>query len=169
MLEFSQARFSTGLAHSTLKVYVAAIATYHAPLGGLSVGKTTERFLQWRPGSLCLVVDLDAILWSRVLWSPLAFGSQGSLNLRYGGLQGLLAGVPVQDICDAGGWSTPLTFPGSTTWLCEPLLAHLFPCHSCAFHTLSRDLQVWRRGHLVPHSVYDAARVPGGERPRLRM
>ncbi len=55
-------------------------------------------------------------------------------------------------------------FPGSTTWLCEPLLARLFPCHSCAFHTLSRDLQVWRRGHLVPHSVYDAApegNVPG--------
>ncbi len=40
MLEFSQARFSVGLAHSTLKVYMAAIATYHAPLGGLSVGKT---------------------------------------------------------------------------------------------------------------------------------
>ncbi len=67
-------------------------------------------------------------------------------------------------------------FPGSTTWLCEPVLARLFPCHSCAFHTLSiavhsthRDLQVWRRGHLVHHSVYDAARNPGGERPRLRM
>ncbi len=41
-------------------------------------------------------------------------------------------------------------FPGSTTWLCEPPLACLFPCHSCAFHTLSRDLQVWRRGYLVP-------------------
>ncbi len=22
-----------------------------------------------------------------------------------------LAGVPIQDICDAAGWSTPLTFP----------------------------------------------------------
>ncbi len=40
VLEFLQARFSAGLAHSTLKVYVAAIAAYHAPLGGLSVGKT---------------------------------------------------------------------------------------------------------------------------------
>ncbi len=55
-------------------------------------------------------------------------------------------------------------FPGSTTWLCEPLLACLFPCHSCAFHTLSRDLQVWRRGHLVPHSVSTQLDVPGGER-----
>ncbi len=40
VLEFLQARFSTGLAHSTLKVYVAALAAYHAPLGGFSVGKT---------------------------------------------------------------------------------------------------------------------------------
>ncbi len=40
MLEFLQAHFSAGLAHSTLKVYVAAIAAYNAPLGGLSVGKT---------------------------------------------------------------------------------------------------------------------------------
>ncbi|KAI2650236.1 UDP-2,3-diacylglucosamine hydrolase [Labeo rohita] len=39
VLEFLQARFSTGLSHSTLKVYVAAISDYHAPLGGLSVGK----------------------------------------------------------------------------------------------------------------------------------
>ncbi|KAL0163648.1 hypothetical protein M9458_039401, partial [Cirrhinus mrigala] len=39
VLEFLQARFSTGLSHSTLKAYVAAISAYHAPLGGLSVGK----------------------------------------------------------------------------------------------------------------------------------
>ncbi len=35
-----QACFSTGLSHSTLKVHVVAITAYHAPLGGLSVGKT---------------------------------------------------------------------------------------------------------------------------------
>ncbi|KAI2644940.1 Transposon Ty3-G Gag-Pol polyprotein [Labeo rohita] len=39
VLEFLQDQFSTGLAHSTLKVYVAAIAAYHAPLGGTLVGK----------------------------------------------------------------------------------------------------------------------------------
>ncbi|KAI2647016.1 Transposon Ty3-G Gag-Pol polyprotein [Labeo rohita] len=39
VLEFLQSRLSAGLSHSTLKVYVAAIAAYHAPLGGLSVGK----------------------------------------------------------------------------------------------------------------------------------
>ncbi len=32
VLEFLQARFSAGLTHSTLKVYVVAIAAYHAPL-----------------------------------------------------------------------------------------------------------------------------------------
>ncbi len=39
VMEFLQARFSAGLTHSTLRVYVAAIAAYHAPLGGQSVGK----------------------------------------------------------------------------------------------------------------------------------
>ncbi|KAL0153790.1 hypothetical protein M9458_050906, partial [Cirrhinus mrigala] len=37
VLEFLQDRFSAGLAHSTLKVYVAAIAAYHALLAGSSV------------------------------------------------------------------------------------------------------------------------------------
>ncbi len=47
VLEFLQARFSTGLTHSTLKVYVVAIAAYHDPLGGQSVGKDplVTRFL----------------------------------------------------------------------------------------------------------------------------
>ncbi|KAI2661494.1 Gag-Pro-Pol polyprotein [Labeo rohita] len=40
VLGFLQARFSTGLTHFTLKVYVVVISAYHAPLGGLSVGKT---------------------------------------------------------------------------------------------------------------------------------
>ncbi|KAL0161017.1 hypothetical protein M9458_044742, partial [Cirrhinus mrigala] len=39
VLEFLQDRLSAGLSHSTLKVYVAAIAAYHAPLCGLSMGK----------------------------------------------------------------------------------------------------------------------------------
>ncbi len=48
VLEFLQARFSDGLTYSTLKVYVAAIAAYHAPLGGQSVGKDplVTRFLR---------------------------------------------------------------------------------------------------------------------------
>ncbi len=48
VLEFLQARFSAGLSHSTLRVYVAAIASYHAPMGGQSVGKDPliTRFLR---------------------------------------------------------------------------------------------------------------------------
>ncbi|KAL0161370.1 hypothetical protein M9458_045095, partial [Cirrhinus mrigala] len=48
VLEFLQDRLSAGLSHSTLKVYVAAIAAYHAPLGGLSVGRNplVTRFLR---------------------------------------------------------------------------------------------------------------------------
>ncbi len=47
VLEFLQARLSTGLAHSTLKVYVAAISAHHASLGGQSAGKNPliTRFL----------------------------------------------------------------------------------------------------------------------------
>ncbi|KAL0154075.1 hypothetical protein M9458_050534 [Cirrhinus mrigala] len=47
VLGFLQDRFSTGLAHSTLKVYVVVISAYHAPLGGSSVGRNplVTRFL----------------------------------------------------------------------------------------------------------------------------
>ncbi|KAL0157275.1 hypothetical protein M9458_048521, partial [Cirrhinus mrigala] len=47
VLGFLQDQFFTALAHSTLKVYVAAISTYHAPLGGSSVGRNPliTRFL----------------------------------------------------------------------------------------------------------------------------
>ncbi|KAL0151772.1 hypothetical protein M9458_052923 [Cirrhinus mrigala] len=37
VLEFLQARLATGLSHSTLKVYVAAISAFHSPLDGHSV------------------------------------------------------------------------------------------------------------------------------------
>ncbi|KAI2644431.1 hypothetical protein H4Q32_026721 [Labeo rohita] len=48
VLEYLQDQFSTGLAHSTLRVYVTAISAYHAPLGGMSVGKDplVVRFLR---------------------------------------------------------------------------------------------------------------------------
>ncbi|KAL0148119.1 hypothetical protein M9458_056589 [Cirrhinus mrigala] len=64
VLEFLQSRLSAGLSHSTLKVYIAAISAYHAPLGGLSVGKDplVTRFLH---GALRLrpprVGDLQAL------------------------------------------------------------------------------------------------------------
>ncbi|KAI2665856.1 Transposon Ty3-G Gag-Pol polyprotein [Labeo rohita] len=48
VLEFLQDRLSAGLTHSTLKVYVAGIVAYHAPLDGLSVGRNplVTRFLR---------------------------------------------------------------------------------------------------------------------------
>ncbi len=47
VLEFLQARFSTELTHSPLKVYVVDLSAHHAPLGGQSVDKhpLVTRFL----------------------------------------------------------------------------------------------------------------------------
>ena len=39
VLEFPQEHFSSGLSPSTLKVYVAALAAYHVPFSGVSLGR----------------------------------------------------------------------------------------------------------------------------------
>ncbi len=39
VLEYLQARFSTGVSHSTLKVHVAALSAYHSPFDGNTVDK----------------------------------------------------------------------------------------------------------------------------------
>ncbi|KAL0160079.1 hypothetical protein M9458_043804, partial [Cirrhinus mrigala] len=76
VLEFLQARFSTGLAHSTLKVYVAAISAYHAPLGGMPVGKDplVVRFLRGvlrlRPPTRPLVPTWDLAVVLEALCRP---------------------------------------------------------------------------------------------------
>jgi hypothetical protein len=47
VLEFLQERFSAGLSPSTLKVYMAALAAYHVPLSGVSLGRhPVVRFLR---------------------------------------------------------------------------------------------------------------------------
>ncbi len=53
VLEFLQERFSAGLTPSTLKVYVEALAAYHAPLGGQSLGRDllVNSFHPWHPGA----------------------------------------------------------------------------------------------------------------------
>ncbi|KAL0164598.1 hypothetical protein M9458_040351, partial [Cirrhinus mrigala] len=63
VLEFLQDRLSAGLTHSTLKVYVVAIAAYDAPLGGLSVGKNPRLRPPVRPcvPSWDLSVVLEAL------------------------------------------------------------------------------------------------------------
>ncbi len=56
VLELLQDRLSTGLTHSTLKVYVAALPAYRAPLAGQSVGvhPLVTCFLRGlRPESFC--------------------------------------------------------------------------------------------------------------------
>ncbi|KAI2652169.1 hypothetical protein H4Q32_015019 [Labeo rohita] len=208
VLEFLQDRFSTGLAHSTLKVYVAAIAAYHAPLGGTSVGKdplvvrflrgalrlrppvqprvptwdlavvlealyqgTYRRFPLYHHGPLCFrpfVLPLFGIRTSKSLtvcvqfehWThtftdlpcgeiqnncssvsappkrglpaskqtlsrwivdaiTLSYESSGlpsPLGVKAHSTRGIsaskafISGVPMQDICNAAGWSSPLTF-----------------------------------------------------------
>ncbi len=59
----------------------------------------------------------------------------------------------------------PRPFSGSTTWICEPILALLFSCPSCAFQTLTRDLQVWQHGHLVPQKRSTQLEFPEGNVP----
>ncbi|KAL0154061.1 hypothetical protein M9458_050635, partial [Cirrhinus mrigala] len=210
VLEFLQARFSTGLSHSTLKVYVAAISAYHAPLGGLSVGKdpwlyvssvvgdlqalsVAPSYLEFAPGMtkaflypkagyvpkvptttpqpvvlqafcpppfrepdqqklncMCPVRALDAYVHRAALWRksdqlfvcygppkkghpatkqtlsrwivdaissayessdlPLPLGVKAHSTRAMAASRALMLGVPIQDICNAAGWSTPLTF-----------------------------------------------------------
>ncbi len=117
MLESLQAHFSVGLTHSTLKVYVAAIAAYHAPLGGQSVGRDplVTCFLRGvlRPPAR----EAYAMWWIRMLFyslessdlpSPLGVKAHSTRSMV--AFKAFLAGVPMQDICNAAGWSTPLTF-----------------------------------------------------------
>ncbi|KAI2657128.1 Ubiquitin carboxyl-terminal hydrolase 36 [Labeo rohita] len=160
VLEYLQDRFSSGLAHSTLRVYVAAISAYHAPLGGMSVGKDPLVVC-----FLCGALRLRPPVWPRVptwdlavvlealcrppfepikesldhhLSAKTALGYPGyvpkvpsaaprpvayefldlpsPLGVKAHSTRGIsaskafMSGVPVQDICDAAGWSTPLIF-----------------------------------------------------------
>ncbi len=119
VLEFLQACFSAGLTHSTLKVYVAAIAAYHAPLGGQSVGKDPlvtcflRGMMRLRPPAR----EAYAMWWIRMLFYslessdlPSPLGVKAHSTRSVAASKAFLAGVPMQDICNAAGWSTPLTF-----------------------------------------------------------
>ncbi|KAI2657390.1 Piriformospora indica-insensitive protein 2 [Labeo rohita] len=90
VLEFRQDRFSAGLAHSTLKVYVVAISAYHAPLGGFSVGRNplVTRFLhgalRLRPPVRPQVPPWDLAVVLEALYSP---SSGINVQRRVGDLQ----------------------------------------------------------------------------------
>ncbi len=131
VLEFLQDDFSAGLAHSTLKIYMAAIAAYHAPLGGLSVGKTLylhvstvsearELMLSGGPG--CYPITLSPLISPR-LWES-----------RLTQLKVLRRPRPFR-YCNAAGCSTPLTFIRFLTKICKPLLALLSLATAVLFHT----------------------------------
>ncbi len=119
VLEFLQAFFSAGLTHSTLKVYLAAIAAYHAPLGGQSVGKDplVTRFLRGVMRLRPPAREAYAMWWIRMLFYslessdlPSTLGVKAHSTRSVAASKAFLAGVPMQDICNAAGWSTPLTF-----------------------------------------------------------
>ncbi len=68
--------------------------------------------------------------------------------------------------CKAAGWSTPLTFVRFLTNICEPLLALLFFCHSCAFpHTRQgfASLAAWisRSPSVSTQLEFPEGNVPG--------
>ncbi|KAL0203744.1 hypothetical protein M9458_001762, partial [Cirrhinus mrigala] len=66
----------------------------------------------------------------------------------------LMLGVPIQDICNAAVWSTPLTFVRFYN-----IDVQATPGSSVLAPSLGRDLEVWWRGHLVPLAFSGAARV----------
>ncbi|KAI2643984.1 enzymatic polyprotein [Labeo rohita] len=164
VLEYLQDRFSAGLTHSTLRVYVAAISAYHAPLGGMSVGKdplvtalllaltslkrigdlqalsVAPSHLEFAPGMARAFLYPSAGYVPKVpsaaprpvayefsdLPSPLGVKAHSTRGISAS--RAFMSGVPMQDICDAAGWSTPLIFvrfydldlrvaPGSSTQL----------------------------------------------------
>ncbi|KAI2664367.1 enzymatic polyprotein [Labeo rohita] len=108
VLEFLRDRLSTGLAHSTLKVYVAAISAYHAPLGGISVGKDplVTRFLHGalrlrppvrpRVPTWDLAVVLEALC--RPLFEPIEESSDYFLSIKTALLLALMSLKRVGDL-----------------------------------------------------------------------
>ncbi len=150
-------------------------STYHASLGGLSIGKLSftfplveARVLMLSSGSGCSPMTSSPLISPRLWESRLTLLKVWRPSRPSG-----------RCTCAGHLWRWWVVyapnFPGSTTWLCEPPLACLFPCHSCALHTLSRDLQVWRRGYLPGYVCNpgsprerDASLFPEGTGPYFR-
>ncbi len=70
---------------------------------------------------------------------PLPKGVKAHSNRSVVASKAFFAGVPLQDICNAAGWSTPMTF--IRTWTYGPPQALLSSCPRCApqGYTLGRD------------------------------
>ncbi len=145
VLEFLQARLSAGLIHSTLKVYVAAIAAYHAPLGGQSMVRhpLVTCFLRGALRLRPLAREAYAKWWIRMLFHSL---ESSDLPSHWGSR----LTPPEVGVRDAG----PAYF-SHTRLLCSLALVVLF-------HTRQgfESLAAWASRS---HSIFDAARVPEGE------
>ncbi len=143
VLEYLQACSSTGLTHSTLKVYVAALLAYHAPLGGQSVGRhpLETSFLQrLRPPAreVCCVrmlfhslesSDLPSSWGSRLTSQKLAFGTQAPPTLALV-LAAVACRVEAQNLSRGegsyfaglrGAWSSSLSVWAHSTGVWFPL------------------------------------------------
>ncbi len=98
---------------------MAAIVAYHAPLGGQSVGRhpLVTRFLRGVMRLRPPAREAYAMWWIRMLFYslessdlPSPLGVKAHSTRSVAASKACLAGVPMQDIFNAVGWSTPLTF-----------------------------------------------------------
>ncbi|KAI2649105.1 Transposon Ty3-G Gag-Pol polyprotein [Labeo rohita] len=82
---------------------------------------------------------------------PSPLGDKAHSTRGISASKAFMSGVPTQGICNAAGWSMPLTFVRF-----YDLDLRVAPGSSVLFglaHTLGRDLELWGHGHIVPHSV----------------
>ncbi len=155
VLEFLQDRFATGLSPSTLKVYVAAIAAYHAPLGKQSLGRNplVTRFLKGtqrlrplvrpRVPAWNLAVVLEAL--SKALFEPL-----GEVSLRFLTIKTafLLAISSLKRVCDLQALSVA---PSCLEFAPGMARAFLYPiCMSPRYPLLFHGQLFFRCSVLLP-------------------
>ncbi|KAL0149475.1 hypothetical protein M9458_055263 [Cirrhinus mrigala] len=129
VLEFLQDRFSAGLAHSTLKVYVAAIAAYHALLGGSSVVIHTRQGFE-----------------SLAAWayrSPSVFGRSSSSR------RGTSQKLPAARIARAFKLSGLYVTPPVTSRFSIGLFAHMFQS------VVTLEAVSFPRGTMVTYVTWD--------------
>ncbi|KAI2650711.1 Transposon Ty3-G Gag-Pol polyprotein [Labeo rohita] len=134
VLEFLQDRFSAGLAHSTLKVYVAAIAAYHTLLGGSSVGRNPlvtgflHGALRLRPLTRCSF-DLCSVIHTRQGFESLAawaYRSPSVLGRSSSSRRGTSQKLPAACTARAFELSGLYVTPPVTSRFSIGLYAHMF-------------------------------------------
>ncbi len=133
VLSFLQELLDKGRSHSTLKVFVAAIAAFHAPIAGQSVGRDNsvdfERSAPFRRTEQLFVgfgncakghpvtkQRLSKWIVDAVMLAYSSLGLQCPIGVRAHSTRGIASswawssGVSITEICAAAGWATPSTF-----------------------------------------------------------